>query len=518
MEASTVYNLLYDNMDNLYAFSLSRLGDKIQAEDLTGEIILQVVKSYKSIRNDNAFFGFMWAVAKNTYKKYLRQRKDTVPYDCSFMGIHYETPENILLENEEIALLRRELSLLSKKYRDITVKYYISGMSCREIASELNISAENVKYTLFKVRKILKEGIEMERKYGEQSYNPKKFSPDSWGNRCYMSPLFDRRLPGNILFAAYEKPVTIQEISLELGVSPVYLEDELEILVKAGIIKEINGKYLTNIVILSEEFERAAQKKAEDILTLFVDNAHKLAQNMVDAVAELDFNYCDKSENRILWLIYFEALKLALWDCNNRSFDKIGGCPKWPDGSECLFYGHENCDLRKLDGIYGYWENERGTAYTTVFNYRVFEKCQNLQHKWDNLTTFEIMCNVIAGIPVDTGSLEVIRLIDENIIVSRGGNLYPDFPTFSSKALAELDKILKPLADELITAIDKASDEVMDLVIRYVPAHLKEQAADIAKFNSSVEAVAIFMGILVEKGILILPDTKTNLGIIGVIK
>ena len=255
MDTNTVYNLLCANMDNLYAFALSKLGNASSAEDLTGEIILQVIKSHTTIKNDSTFFGFMWAVAKNTYKKYLRQRKKSLPRNCNFTGVHYETPENVLVDNEEVALLRRELSLLSHKYRDITVKYYINGMSYKEIASELNISYENVRYVLFKVRKILKEGIEMERKYGEQSYNPKTFTPDSWGNRCYMHDLFNRRLPGNILFAAYDKPVTISDISLELGVSSVYLEDELDILERAGVLKKNNGKYLTDIVILSDTFD-----------------------------------------------------------------------------------------------------------------------------------------------------------------------------------------------------------------------------------------------------------------------
>lgn len=42
--------------------------------------------------------------------------------------------------------------------------------------------------------------------------------------------IFKRRLPGNILLSAYDKPVTITELSVELGVAAVYLEDEIAIL------------------------------------------------------------------------------------------------------------------------------------------------------------------------------------------------------------------------------------------------------------------------------------------------
>ena len=52
---------------------------------------------------------------------------------------------------------------------------YINGLSCSQTSQKLGISLEMVKYYLFKTRKLLKEGIGMEREYGEKSYNPAKF-------------------------------------------------------------------------------------------------------------------------------------------------------------------------------------------------------------------------------------------------------------------------------------------------------------------------------------------------------
>ncbi len=519
MDTSTMYELLCDSMDNLYAFALSRLGNTVLAEDLASEIILQIIKSHKSIKNDDAFFGFMWAVASNTYKKYLRQQRHEASYNCNFMGIHYETPENIVEDNEQIILLRRELSMMSKKYRDITVKYYINGMSYKDIASELNISMDNVRYTLFKVRRILKEGIEMERKYGEQSYNPKTFAPDSWGNSCYLADLFKRRLPGNILFAAYKKPATIADISLELGVSSAYLEDELDILVNAGVVKKNNDKYLTDIVILTDEFERARNEYVKKELASSIGEIVKNAKNVLGKVSSLNISYCDKNENRLMWLIYFEALKLALWERNSRNWEAIGGVPKWPDGSETLFYGHDNNSRHsRFNGIYGQWENKSKTAYATVFNYKAFENHQNFQPKWEDAETFNIMCDIAAGITVDTDNLELVRLIDENIIISENGVLSPAFPVFTSTELKKFDKILQPLVKQVICVIDAVSDKATALIDDYVPRHLKQKARTIAKFDFSITAVGLFMDILVERGILILPNSKTNLGIIGVIQ
>ena len=59
-------------------------------------------------------------------------------------------------QDEEIYRLRRELSLLSKMHREVSVMYYVKNMSCSEIAKAQNISIEMVKYHLFKTRKLLK--------------------------------------------------------------------------------------------------------------------------------------------------------------------------------------------------------------------------------------------------------------------------------------------------------------------------------------------------------------------------
>ena len=39
--------------------------NKEEAEDLCSEIIVQVLNSIKIIKNEEAFYGYMWAVARN---------------------------------------------------------------------------------------------------------------------------------------------------------------------------------------------------------------------------------------------------------------------------------------------------------------------------------------------------------------------------------------------------------------------------------------------------------------------
>lgn len=86
----------------------------------------------------------------------------------------------------------------------------------------------------------------------------------------YMRPLFyfalkktsDRyeaeELTQEILLEAYDNPSTAGELSLALGIAMPYMEDEIRLLLEAELLRCENGRYKTNMNILS--------KKAQDAL------------------------------------------------------------------------------------------------------------------------------------------------------------------------------------------------------------------------------------------------------------
>ena len=59
MEQKRAAELLNENLKKIFAFSISRLYNKNDAEDLTNEIVLNVMESVHRLQNDDAFYGFM---------------------------------------------------------------------------------------------------------------------------------------------------------------------------------------------------------------------------------------------------------------------------------------------------------------------------------------------------------------------------------------------------------------------------------------------------------------------------
>ena len=270
MDTKRAYELITENLPSIYGYAVSHLYDRDSAEDLASEIVCEILESVGNLRDDGAFWGFAWKIAENTLRKFIRrevlkQKAEKFTDDFSNVETHVPSPEEEHIahteQDEQLYLIRRELSLLTKTRREVTVAYYIHNKSCSQISKELNISVEMVKYHLFKTRKQLKEGINMTRQLGKKSYDPGAFKINFWGDWNHYDSFFDRKLRGSIVLAAYYAPMTAEELSVELGVSMPYLEEEIEALEAAGVLLKDGTKYQTNLVIITEEYDKEIERK-----------------------------------------------------------------------------------------------------------------------------------------------------------------------------------------------------------------------------------------------------------------
>ncbi len=313
MESYNAVQFVEENMKTIFAYALARVSNKADAEDLASDIILAILQSKDKIKDPAAFYGFVWGIAANTYKSFLRKRNKN-----SFAELEESIPYNDgvleeLCAKDELNILRRELTLLSKEYRECTLAYYFDGLSCADTAEKLGISLEMVKYYLFKTRKFLKEGIGMEREYGEKSYRPAKFELvtifSGSFNREYRN-LFNRKLPGNILLSTYYTPMTIRELSLELGVATPYLEDEIGLLEKYGFLQNLGGgKYQTNLVIFTEAFTKEFYKTANTECTEMLKNILNGIRSKLEDIRKIGFIGCGLDDNRLLWAFLWMCMR-----------------------------------------------------------------------------------------------------------------------------------------------------------------------------------------------------------------
>ena len=124
----------------LFLYCRARTNSKEEAEDLSQDIMLKLFESRGKLRDNKAFYGFMWTVAGNVYKDWLKKRSK---------NIEYELDENIcdtaalldeLFEKEsDLKRLYRELALLTEQYRNAIIQYYFNNLKVSDISKSLNI-------------------------------------------------------------------------------------------------------------------------------------------------------------------------------------------------------------------------------------------------------------------------------------------------------------------------------------------------------------------------------------------
>lgn len=65
--------LLAENLTAIYGYAFSKLYDKNLVDNLTSEIVYEIIASAHNLHNEDAFWGFAWKIAENTFRRFLRK-------------------------------------------------------------------------------------------------------------------------------------------------------------------------------------------------------------------------------------------------------------------------------------------------------------------------------------------------------------------------------------------------------------------------------------------------------------
>lgn len=158
-------------LEKVLGFCYQKVNNRENAEDLSVEIALEVLKAIHSGKEIENLGAFVWSVSNHTFFKWLRSRKyGSTAYPDELL-ISLENIEDEYIRRETENILHREVALLSEKYRKAVVLYYFEGKSCSEIGTLLGKSGGTVKWWLHNARNSIREGFDAMREYGEKSYN-----------------------------------------------------------------------------------------------------------------------------------------------------------------------------------------------------------------------------------------------------------------------------------------------------------------------------------------------------------
>lgn len=337
-------------LEKLFYFCLKRTGSSDEAEDLASDIALNIIIALDKGTVPTSFSAWIWQIARNRYsawadtkRRYRESAAGTAPEDCDIICNDMSVEEK-LIRQEELSLLRRELSFVSSDYRNILIAYYIEDRKVQDIAASANLSEGTVKSKLFRARKKLKEGMNMAREFGTKSFKPENVEFVTSGNQPSGIPwsLLTRKLPKNILLEASNNPSTIEELSIELGTAVPYMEEEVEILVNGTLLKKVGGKYITSFFITDRDSRFAIYKAQRRYARERSEMIGTIVSDTLTQIRNLGVVRNDMSDNDLRWWAVIYLVDYCMKKSKSYTIDFP---EKRANGEEWGIMGFEQAEL-----------------------------------------------------------------------------------------------------------------------------------------------------------------------------
>ena len=324
-------NEIIQYYDYLIRLATSKCNSQNDAEDLVGDTMLAAF-AYMH-RGEIIEHPKTW-LTNTLYHKHndnLRKKYRAPVTVCLDESIEVaEEQDNEYFTSEEASKVRKELNHLSFITREVLIRFYFGNQSVSDIADGLGIPEGTVKSRLSAGRNQMKKGLEtMEER---ENYLPGTMWLTFGGTNGLkdepMSLVEGDLIAQNLLILAYDKPITISDLSKAIGIPAAYIEPIIKKLVDGELMVQMDsGKVYTDFLITKPQ-NRLDNFKSQLVF------AHKhfetiwgIIEEMSDKISKIVFvqNMGDKEKIK---LDRYAVLK-ALQDFQFFGTGKIDS-PKFP--------------------------------------------------------------------------------------------------------------------------------------------------------------------------------------------
>lgn len=522
MEKQFADKMIEEFQTKFFGFALSKCQNTQEAEELAARITCEAYVTMRQVEEVYNWEGYLYRIASNVYAKYVQEQKknDSKAAEALELPDTYNL-EKDLLHKEELQKIRNEIAWLGKQHREIVILHYFHHKKLGEIAKQLEIPEGTVKWHLSDAKKQLKKGMEQMREKGRLGIEPIRF--ETKGNMGTPGKLGDTnafinsKLRDNIVYAAYFEPKTKLEIAEELGVSPVFIEDEVDYLEEYGFLDLMPGqKYRTNVYI--EDIPHDVLLKAREIET---EIAKQVCDEYVPEVLKYLEN-CDRSQfyipnddwNFFLWsMIPMMVFQIGYGEMDWDKMRKRNYLVKRKDGGDYVaiasVYREENYDaIAKHEMVSG--PMFRGCEDVNVGSWSLSTEYDDREFGWDdNLDSdYSALYRFMRGeLPKTEGTLDrYVRLYERGLLINVDGkdvvNVIVQRVNHDMKEdIVELiNKNCLPASDTFKKKLQVLMKKRVAMEKQYFPQHMHEML-EIYRTVGGINKIKV-VDELLERGIL----------------
>ncbi|MBQ8741556.1 MAG: RNA polymerase sigma factor [Clostridia bacterium] len=545
MKTDEILNLIGDKdfLDKIYRFSYHRCNTSFDAEDLCSDIILSLIAAIQSQTEIGNFYGFVWTIARRVYADFCKKRNKTsnnISIQNTELQIANKENEidklvEKMADREQLKKIFSEIAFLSKIYREVMVMYYIDEMKIKDISEKLEISETTVKQRLFSARNTVRSEVETmnDRNLSLKPIRMKFFNTGSViGN--IPSPLANRTLSQNLIYLCKDKEKTAKELSDELCVPMIYVEEELEIQCLGqngtyGNIRKLdNGKYISNILIAEyQEFQDLAEiceKYSEQLSLQFKNNYMELRKEI------LDFPYLNVVENEkfILWAYMlrcsWELERQICAEVNNYFADIVP--------TERMYATVANVHSDEITPDYNSYGND-GIHANSISGFKsvhmrncygkYIDRHFTVGHNISNDEKMLILLKSIDGILIDslTESEKEIaaKAIESNYIKKVDNLLKPKVVTFEQKDEYYFEELAVKLCEFDNGIIKDIAKEISQYMRKHIQKHLLDEYQNYLYLVAAIRIPTILIEGCIKQNLLYKPvDRLGGEGVILIVE
>ena len=529
-------------LDKLFGFCYARTADSHEAEELCSDIVFALVKATQKEGEIEEIYPFIWQVARNVYADFSEKRRQRLertyegnPEEEFLLMKAPETVESLIeksLDEEEdayqIKRIYRQISFLTKAYRDVMIAFYLDGLSVKDIAAIYGVKETTIKQRLFSARNLIRQELD-EKGTGKVSMEEKKpvafqtIDYEIWGTGMPTTGdprnVCTRQLSKQVVWLCKNKPRTAKEISEALNLPMLYVEEELEIQAQGekgnyGLLKKLpDGRYINNFVLFDT-------KEMDELEEVYIKRIPAICEKVIAYVEKnkevyLSFPYLNKKVdlNLVLWQHVFSMshifseLVAALLEIeyfsdveeSNRPFSCYGyrnesGRRTWGGGFD-QSYGENICGYSKVIA-----ENIYVTKVKAHFH------C-GPQTMLD--TKLQLAIRAVVGLEVaslsETEQEQAAKAIAEGYLYREGDMLYTKILVCNYDDWMNLPKLNDGLIEEYKPEVLAVAAEIAALIKKYVPEHV---LCDYKRANrlAAMPIEDMLIDALIEKGFMTAPE------------
>jgi RNA polymerase sigma-70 factor (ECF subfamily) len=166
-EAAT-RKLIELHQDRLFAFIWRIVRDSSETEDICQETFMRAVYSLKDFKDEYRFSTWIFTIGYRLALNYIKHRSHQKKVDFSNMSrVGQRNQVDEIIQSEHADKVRdviwREVDDLSPAQKATILLFYRQGLSCQEIAENLEMPVATVKSHMHRAREKLRERLRYQR-------------------------------------------------------------------------------------------------------------------------------------------------------------------------------------------------------------------------------------------------------------------------------------------------------------------------------------------------------------------